>query len=61
MTYELALMEREESGEERGFEKATLANLHAIMDSFKISAEKAVEILKISKGEQPRYLSKLKS
>ena len=38
MTYELALMEREELG-----------------------AEKAVEILKISKDEQPRYLSKLKA
>jgi len=57
MTYELALMEREELGEE----KATLANLRSIMDSLKISAEKAVEILKISKDEQPRYLSKLKS
>ena len=57
MTYELALMEREERGEE----KATLANLRSIMESLKISAEKAMEILKISKDEQPRYLSKLKS
>ena len=57
MTYELALMEREELGEE----KATLANLRSIMESLKISAEKAMEILKISKDEQPRYLSKLKS
>ena len=57
MTYELALMEREELGEE----KATLANLRSVMNSLKISAEKAVEILKISKDEQPRYLSKLKA
>lgn len=57
MTYELALMEREEFGEE----KATLANLRSIMESLKISAEKAVEILKISKDEQSRYLSKLKA
>ena len=36
MTYELALMEREELGEE----KVTLANIRFIMDSLKISAEK---------------------
>ena len=60
MTYELALMEREELGEERGREITLLENLRSIMESFNISAEKAMEALKIPKDKQPYYSSKLK-
>lgn len=60
MTYELALMEREEMGEERGREITLLENLRSIMKSFNVSAEKAMEALKIPKDKQPYYSGKLK-
>ena len=59
MTYELALMEREELGEERGREKNLLENLRSVMESFNVSAEKAMESLKVPENEQAYYLSKL--
>ena len=60
MTYELALMEREELGEERGREKNLLENLRSVMESFNVSAEKAMESLKVPENKQAYYLSKLK-
>ena len=60
-TYELALMEREELGEKRGREKATLANLNSVMKKLNFSVEKAMEFLEIPKEEQNHYLSLLKT
>ena len=67
MTYEMALMEREELGrkigEERGrkigSERNLIENLQSIMETLQVNAEKAMEILKVPKDEQNYYLSKL--
>lgn len=61
MTYELALMEREELGEKLGREKATLANLNSVMKKLNFSVEKAMEFLEIPEEDQNYYLSLLKS
>ena len=65
MIYELALMEREERGEERGRkigrEQSLIENLRSIMETLQVTAEKAMEILKVPKAEQNYYLSKLNS
>ena len=61
MVYELALMKREEIGEKRGMEKFLIENLRSIMETLQVTAEKAMEILKVPKDEQNYYLSKLNS
>ena len=55
MTYELALLEREERGDERRL----FRDLLSVMKSFNVSAEKAIEALGVPKDEQHYYLSKL--
>ena len=55
MTYELALLEREELGREKNLIK----NLRSVMKSFNVSAEEAIEALDVPKDEQHYYLSKL--
>ena len=61
MVYELALMKREEIGEKRGMEKFLIENLRSIMETLQVTAEKAMEILKVPKDKQDYYLSKLNS
>lgn len=65
MTYELALMEREElgekRGEKRGEEKAVLNNLRSVMKKLNLSVEKALEFLDVPHNERSYYLSKLNS
>ena len=46
-------------GEKLGREKNLLENLISVMDSLNISIEKAMDVLKIPKNEQPYYASEL--
>ena len=56
MTYEMALLEREAEGEE----KTTIKNLQSVMENLKMTAEKAMEVLNISKSKRDYYLEMLK-
>lgn len=60
MTYELALLEREEMGEERGREESTIEHLRSVIKSLKVPVERAMEILNVPKDEQSYYAFKLK-
>lgn len=60
MTYELALLEREEMGEERGREESTIEHLRSVVNSLKVPVERAMEILNVPKDEQSYYAIKLK-
>lgn len=55
MTYELALMEREE----RGSEKRLLKDLLSLMNKLNVSLEKAMEFLDVPKEEQAYYAEKI--
>ena len=46
-------------GEKSGREKKLLENLRSVMESFNVSVEKAMDVLKIPKDEQAYYASKL--
>ena len=46
-------------GEKSGCEKKLLENLRSVMESFNVSVEKAMDVLKIPKDEQPYYVAKL--
>lgn len=46
-------------GEKSGREKKLLENLRSVMESFNVSVEKAMDVLKIPKDEQPYYVAKL--
>ena len=59
MTYQMALLESKLEGEERGREKTLIENLQAIMDSLQVTAEKAMDILKIPQDKRNRLLSLL--
>lgn len=59
MTYELALLEREEIGEERGREESTIKHLRLVISSLKVPVERAMEILNVPRDEQSYYASKL--
>jgi hypothetical protein len=59
MTYELALLEREEIGEERGREESTIKHLRSVISSLKVPVERAMEILNVPRDEQSYYASKL--
>ena len=59
MTYQMALLESKLEGEERGREKTLIENLKAIMDSLQVTAEKAMDILKIPQDKRNRLLSLL--
>ena len=60
MTYELALLEREEMGEERGREESTIEHLRSVINYLKVPVERAMEILNVPKDEQSYYAIKLK-
>ena len=44
---------------EKEKDKTTLKNIQNIMESFKITAQQAMDALKIPLAEQPKYLAKL--
>lgn len=48
-------------GEKSGREKKLLENLRSVMESFNVSVEKAMDVLKIPKDEQPYYVARLKT
>lgn len=48
-------------GEKKGRENKLLENLRSVMESFNVSVEKAMDVLKIPKEEQPYYTAKLKA
>lgn len=48
-------------GEEKGRENKLLENLRSVMESFNVSVEKAMDVLKIPKEEQSYYASRLKA
>ena len=48
-----------EQGEKKGRENKLLENLRSVMESFNVSVEKAMDVLKIPKEEQSYYASKL--
>ncbi len=50
----------EKKGEKLGRERNLLENLRSVMESFNVSVEKAMDVLKIPKEEQSYYASKLK-
>lgn len=56
MTYELALLEREEQGRE----ESTIEHLRSVIKSLKVPVERAMEILNVPKDEQSYYAFKLK-
>ena len=56
MTYQMALLE----SEERGREKTLIENLKAVMDSLQVTAEKAMEILKIPEDKRNFLLDEVK-
>ena len=56
MTYELALLEREEQGRE----ESTIEHLRSVINSLKVPVERAMEILNVPKDEQSYYAIKLK-
>ena len=56
MTYQMALLE----SEERGREKTLIENLKAVMDSLQVTAEKAMEILKIPEDKRDFLLDEVK-
>ena len=56
MTYELALLEREEQGRE----ESTIEHLRSVINSLKVPVERAMEILNVPKDEQSYYAFKLK-
>ena len=45
--------------EERGVEKNRLENIKNVMEGLKYTAQQAMDLLKIPKNEQPKYLAKL--
>ena len=65
VTYELALQEREEKGEERGFKRGHLQgkqeerlnSIRTIMETLNMTAEQAMNALKIPVKEQKDYFS----
>ena len=61
VTFELALQEREEQGEERGFKKGIreerLKSIRTIMETMNMTADQAMEALKIPIVEQKEYVS----
>ena len=59
MTYELALQEREEQGEERGRKEERLQSIRNLMESMHWTAEKAMNALKIPIIEQKKYIALL--
>ena len=48
-------------GEKKGRENKLLENLRSVMESFNVSVEKAMDVVKIPKEEQPYYTAKLKA
>ena len=48
-------------GEKKGRENKLLENLRSVMESFNVSVEKAMDVLKIPKEEQSYYASRLKA
>lgn len=48
-------------GEKKGRENKLLENLRSVMESFNVSVEKAMDVLKIPKEEHPYYTAKLKA
>lgn len=46
-------------GEKKGRENKLIENLHSVIESFNVSVEKAMDVLKIPKEEQAYYASKL--
>ena len=60
MTYQMALLESKLEGEERGREKTLIENLKAVMDSLQVTAEKAMEILKIPEDKRGFLLDEVK-
>ena len=59
MTYQMALLESKLEGEERGREKTLIENLKSIMDSLQVTAEKAMDILKIPDEKRSRLFEVL--
>ena len=59
MTYQMALLESKLEGEERGREENTIENLKSIMDSLQVTAEKAMDILKIPDEKRSRLFEVL--
>ena len=59
VTYELALQEREEQGEERGRKEERLQSIRNLMESMHWTAEKAMNALKIPIIEQKKYIALL--
>lgn len=55
MTYQMALLERELEGREKNL----IENLKAVMDSLQVTAEKAMDILKIPTDKRSRLLTVL--
>ena len=51
----------EKKGERLGRDNAIINNLRAVMESFNVSVEKAMGVLKIPKEEQSYYVSRLKA
>lgn len=60
MTYEMALLESKLEGEERGREKNLIENLKSVMETLQVTAEKAMDILKIPEDKRSRLLSEVK-
>ena len=51
--------EGREEGREEGTETANLSNLKNLMEALKISAESAIDLVKIPAEEREKYLAKL--
>ena len=60
MTYEMALLDREIQGRTEGAESATVNNLRSIMETLNLSAEKAMDVLKLPAEVRAKYLERLK-
>ncbi|MBR3143067.1 MAG: hypothetical protein IKF09_07990 [Clostridiales bacterium] len=49
----------EEKGIQRGIDQTRIESIKNVMESFKVTAQQAMEALKIPVDDQPKYLAKL--
>ena len=60
MTFEMALLERELEGEERGREENTIKHLKSVMKKLNFTAEKAMDFLDVPEDKRSRLFALLK-
>ena len=44
---------------QRGIDKARIESIRALMETLKLTAQQAMDLLKIPADEQPKYLAKI--